>query len=79
MAIPHKKEKTMMRKETISTYAPGILLAAVIAAAAKWLETLMPQGISASVIALFIGMMIHTIKNRTLYIKKESYSLPRNC
>ncbi len=62
MAISHYKEETMIRKETIPTYAPGILLAAVIAAAAKWIEGLMPQGISASVIALFIGMMIHTIK-----------------
>ncbi len=48
---------------TIKAYAPGILLAVVIASAAKWIESLMGQGfISASVIALFIGILLHTIR-----------------
>lgn len=39
---------------------PGFLLALVIAAAAKWLEGLLPiHLIGASVIALFIGMIIN--------------------
>ena len=42
---------------------PGVLWAMVIAAAAKWIEELLPQGIiSASVIALFIGMAFNTIR-----------------
>jgi len=46
----------------LKTALPGLFLAAVIAAAAKWIEELLPAGIiSASVIALFIGMIINTI------------------
>lgn len=42
---------------------PGFILALVIAAAAKFLESLLPiHLIGASVIALFIGMLIHQIK-----------------
>lgn len=53
----------MTTKEEMQAYAPGFLAAAVIAAAAKWIEGLLPKGIiSASVIALFIGMMLHTIR-----------------
>ena len=45
-----------------AAYLPGIMWAMVIAAAAKWVEELLPQGIiSASVIALFIGMAFNTI------------------
>ena len=41
---------------------PGLLLAIVIAAAAKSLESLLPQGIiSASVIALFIGIALNAM------------------
>lgn len=41
---------------------PGVFLSLVIAAAAKFTESLIPSGyISASVIALFIGMIINTI------------------
>ena len=53
-------------KEKLRSYAdyvPGVLWAMVIAAAAKWIEELLPQGIiSASVIALFIGMAFNTIR-----------------
>lgn len=49
--------------KSIKSYAPGIFWALAIAAAAKWIEELLPQGIiSASVIALFIGMAFNTIK-----------------
>ena len=42
---------------------PGFLIALLIAAAAKWLESLLPiHLIGASVIALFIGMIINQIK-----------------
>lgn len=42
---------------------PGFLTALLIAAAAKWLESLLPiHLIGASVIALFIGMIINQIK-----------------
>ncbi len=52
----------MIQAKTIGAYAPGVLFAAVLAASAKWIEGLLPQGIiSASVIALFIGMLLHTI------------------
>ncbi|MDO5124467.1 MAG: YeiH family protein [Eubacteriales bacterium] len=44
----------------IKKYAPGILLALLIAAVSKWLESLLPiHLIGASVIALFIGMLIN--------------------
>lgn len=57
----------MTKKETIQAYAPGFLLAVVIASAAKWIEGLLPKGIiSASVIALFIGMIFHTIRKPDL-------------
>ncbi|WP_332446701.1 YeiH family protein [Sphaerochaeta sp.] len=53
----------MKIQESLNTYGPGILLAVVIAAAAKWIEALLPQGIiSASVIALFIGIFFRTIQ-----------------
>ena len=42
---------------------PGFLIALLIAAAAKWLESLLPiHLIGASVIALFIGMIINQLK-----------------
>jgi len=48
---------------SLNTHGPGVLLAVVIAAAAKWVEALLPQGIiSASVIALFVGMFFRTVK-----------------
>ena len=41
---------------------PGVFIALVIAAAAKFIEGLIPSGyVSASVIALFIGMILNTI------------------
>ena len=49
-------------KENLSVI-PGFLIALLIAAAAKWLESLLPiHLIGASVIALFIGMIINQIK-----------------
>lgn len=49
--------------KSVKSYAPGVFWALAIAAAAKWIEELLPQGIiSASVIALFIGMAFNTIK-----------------
>ena len=43
---------------------PGFLIALLIAATAKWIESLLPiHLIGASVIALFIGMIINQIKN----------------
>ena len=42
---------------------PGFLIALLIAATAKWIESLLPiHLIGASVIALFIGMIINQIK-----------------
>ena len=48
---------------------PGVFISLVIAASAKFLEGLLPSGyISASVIALFIGMILNTIsKPATVY------------
>ncbi len=44
----------------VKTYAPGIVLALLIAALSKWLESLLPiHLVGASVIALFIGMLIN--------------------
>ena len=49
-------------KENLSVI-PGFLIALLIAATAKWLESLLPiHLIGASVIALFIGMIINQIK-----------------
>ena len=46
--------------QIIKKYAPGIILAVLIAAVSKWLESLLPVHlIGASVIALFIGMLIN--------------------
>lgn len=53
----------MTTNETIQAYAPGLFLATMIACSAKWIEGLLPEGIiSASVLALFIGMLLHTIR-----------------
>lgn len=52
-----------------TSYVPGFLLALAVAAVAKFLESLLPiHLIGASVIALFIGMIINAIKkpNQTL-------------
>lgn len=47
---------------SLKMYLPGVFISLVIAAAAKFLEELLPSGyISASVIALFIGMILNTI------------------
>ncbi len=49
---------------------PGFALALVIAAVAKWLESLLPiHLIGASVIALFIGMGLHQIKTPSSAVK----------
>lgn len=46
--------------QTIKKYAPGIILAVLIAALSKFLESLLPiHLIGASVIALFLGMLIN--------------------
>lgn len=53
----------------ITSYVPGFLLAVAVAAVAKFLESLLPiHLIGASVIALFIGMIINAVKkpNQTL-------------
>lgn len=48
---------------TYLSYLPGLLSALVIAAVAKWLESLLPiHMIGASVIAMFIGIVINAIK-----------------
>jgi len=45
------------------TYLPGLLLALALAAVSTFLASFIPSGIiSASVIALFLGMALHTIK-----------------
>jgi uncharacterized integral membrane protein (TIGR00698 family) len=45
------------------SYLPGLAVALVIAAVAKWLESLLPiHMIGASVIAMFIGILINAIK-----------------
>jgi len=50
----------MNKIKSIFRYVPGLSLALLIAAAAKWLESLLPiHLIGASVIALFIGMIIN--------------------
>lgn len=49
--------------KTLKKYLPGVLLALLIAAAAKFLESLLPVHIiGASVIALFLGMLINHFK-----------------
>ena len=53
----------MQKVKAYIEYIPGFALAVVIAAIAKWIEGLMPiHLIGASVIALFIGMMINHFK-----------------
>lgn len=55
--------------KNITSYVPGFLLAVAVAAVAKFLESLLPiHLIGASVIALFIGMIINAVKkpNQTL-------------
>lgn len=53
----------MQKVKAYIEYIPGFALAVVIAAIAKWIEGLMPVHlIGASVIALFIGMMINHFK-----------------
>lgn len=53
----------MKRLNNIQAYLPGILLALIVAAVAKFLETLLPiHIIGASVIALFLGMLINHFK-----------------
>lgn len=56
---------TQLKKLTAGFFKviPGFLIALLIAAIAKWLESLLPiHLIGASVIALFIGMIINQIK-----------------
>lgn len=61
----------MKRLKKISALLPGILLALSIAAAARFLEALLPiHLIGASVIALFIGMLIHTIRKPGVRFEK---------
>lgn len=51
----------MERMKNIAAFLPGILISLVVAAVAKWLEGLLPiHLIGASVIALFLGMLIHS-------------------
>lgn len=53
----------MKSLKTFGGYLPGFILALCIAAIAKWLESLLPiHLIGASVIALFIGMIINHFK-----------------
>lgn len=56
--------RTMLSKiKAIPKFLPGILAALIIAAAARFIEHLLPiHLIGASVIALFIGMIINSIK-----------------
>lgn len=52
--------------KTYLSYLPGLLAALVIAAVAKWLESLLPiHMIGASVIAMFIGIVINAIRKPT--------------
>lgn len=53
----------MKTLKTFGSYLPGFFLALGIAAVAKWLESLLPiHLIGASVIALFLGMIINHFK-----------------
>jgi uncharacterized integral membrane protein (TIGR00698 family) len=52
--------------KTYLSYLPGLVAALAIAAVAKWLESLLPiHMIGASVIAMFIGIVINAIKKPT--------------
>lgn len=52
--------------QTYISYLPGLIVALVIAAVARWLERLLPiHMIGASVIAMFIGIVINAIKKPT--------------
>lgn len=63
------RKDAQMKKYT--EIIPGFLLALVIAAFAKWLESLLPLPlIGASVIALFIGMIINSIKKPSPLLAK---------
>lgn len=56
----------MKQVKTYLSYLPGLVTALVIAAVAKWLEGLLPiHMIGASVIAMFIGIVINAIKKPT--------------
>lgn len=53
----------MQRMEKYASVAPGLLIAAAVTAAARFLEGLFPiRLIGASVIALFIGMGINALR-----------------
>lgn len=61
----------MQTIKSIPALLPGFLLAMVIAVAARFLESLLPiHLIGASVIALFIGMIINQIKKPSAYVEK---------
>ena len=65
----------------ITKYLPGALMALVIAAAAKLLETWEASAglhfIGASVIALFIGMLVNAFTSPTPSRSRASNSRPR--
>ncbi|NCC91454.1 MAG: putative sulfate exporter family transporter, partial [Spirochaetia bacterium] len=53
----------MLKRLSPLPYLPGLSLALALAVLATWLAHFIPSGIiSASVIALFLGMVLHTIK-----------------
>ena len=53
----HEKMRDLLK------FVPGMLAALTVAAFAKWLESLMPvHWIGASVIALFVGMLINAVR-----------------
>lgn len=61
-------EKSILSK--ILKLVPGIIIALLIAAIAKYIESLLPiHLIGASVIALFIGMIINNFKQPSQFIK----------
>ena len=52
----------MKTLKKIASFVPGFALALVIAALSKWIEGLLPVHlIGASVIALFLGMLLHSL------------------
>lgn len=62
---PAKKRRDldMQRMEKYASVVPGLLIAVAVAAAARFLEGLLPiHLIGASVIALFIGMGINALR-----------------
>lgn len=62
----------MSKVKGIVNLVPGFALALVIAAAAKLLESLLPiKLIGASVIALFIGMIINSIRQPSELFKGD--------